>query len=194
MKALTQIIREIAPVSDAAIAEISAHICEISLKKKETLVKEGSCCPYVFFLRSGILRCFHDSEDGKEDIIWFATEGDAVASMHSVFKKLPAIGNIEAITPAQLYKISYADLESLFLKHHELANWGRLLAEEELYCLERRYSYTGYGDAYNRFRAFMRMRPIEMVREIPLKYIAAYLDIAPQTLSKLRRRYAKDNN
>lgn len=193
MKDLYGIIREIAPVSDAAIDDISAHACEISLKKKEILIAEGSYCPYMFFLKSGILRCFHNSEDGKEDIIWFATEGDAVASMHSIFKKLPAIGNIEAITPAQLYKISYADLEQLYLKHHELANWGRLLAEEELYCLERRYSYTGCGDAYNRFRAFMRMRPIEMIKDIPLKYIAAYLDITPQTLSKLRKRYAKDN-
>ena len=88
--------------------------------------------------------------------------------------------------------ITKADLERLFESSIELANWGRLIAYGELFTLERRYSFVGTGDAYSRYKAFMQMRPQEDIQQIPLKHIASYLGIAPQTLSRMRRIYARE--
>lgn len=189
MEDFYQIVRSIYPVSDPVLSDMCQYVHGLSLSKGDLLIREGTCDSRLYFIRKGLLRSYHWDGD-REDTLWFATEGDAVASMHARFCNQPAIANIEALVSTSLYFISRTDLDSLFDRHHELANWGRRLAEEELYCLERRYGYVGCGDAYSRYCAFMRMRPVDMIQEIPLKYVASYLGIAPQTLSKLRLRYA----
>ena len=83
-------------------------------------------------------------------------------------------------------------MESVFRKSNDLANWGRIVAFEEIYALERRYTYVGTGDAYSRFKSFIEMRSMDVIRQIPLKYIASYLGITPQTLSRMRRRFARE--
>lgn len=188
MEVFSKIVRSVCPVSDEVITDFYHHVSRVELSKGQMLIREGKFNSDLYLIEKGILRAFHYWDD-KEDTLWFATPGDAVASMHSFYKGETAIANIEALTDCRLFRISHSDLNELFGRYHELANWGRLLAEEELYCLERRYRYIGSGDAYTRYCSFMQMRPVEVIREIPLKYIASYLGIAPQTLSKLRMRY-----
>lgn len=188
---LADIIRNIYPVSDQGIEKVKACTQILHLKKGETFIKEGVKNDYLYFIREGLLRSF-SYDDDREDILWFAVAGDAVASMHSLFKGLPAISSVQTLMATDLYQVSKADAEALFSGSHELANWGRMLAYEELYALERRYKYVGVGDAYTRYKSFMQMRSKEMVRQIPLKYIASYLGITPQTLSKMRLKYVKE--
>lgn len=188
---LKEIIRSIYPVSDEEIKKIELRTRILHFKKGEIFIKEGVKNEYLYFIKDGLVRSFSYNDD-KEDILWFAVTGDAIASMYSLFKGLPAISSVQALTPIDLYQISKSDAEELFADSHELANWGRMIAYEELYALERRYKYIGSGDAYARYKSFMEMRPKEVVQQIPLKYIAAYLGITPQTLSKMRLKYVKE--
>ena len=138
-----------------------------------------------------MLRFFH-VENEKDHTICFAGRGDAVASLHSYMRGEPSICNMEALTKVELFKFSKRDFEKMTAASAELANWVRTLAFTELFTLERRYSYVGTGDAYARYKAFMQMRPQEDIQKIPLKYIASYLGITPQTLSRMRRIYAHE--
>lgn len=191
MNVFSDIIRAMYPVSDESIGKLWAHAEIITLQKGEFLIKDGTVNRNLYLIKSGLLRSFH-LEGDREDTLWFATDGDAVASMHSIFAKSPAIADIIVLTETTLFQIPWTTLETLYEQCHDLANWGRRIAEEELYCLEHRYRILGTGDAYSRFRAFMNLRPNSFIREIPLKDIASYLGMTPQTLSKLRARYAAE--
>lgn len=188
---LEEIIGSIYPVPAEEVAKVAACAELIKIGRGEAIVEQGRRNDHYYFVREGLLRSYCDN-DGREDTLWFAVTGDAIGSMHSIYKGLPAISSIEALVRTELYRIPKADMDALFRESKHLANWGYNLAIEELYSLERRYLYIGKGDAYTRFRQFIEMRDAEVIQQIPLKYIAAYLNITPQTLSKLRMKYAKE--
>lgn len=188
---IREIVRSVYPVSEEWIEKVEACATLMHLKKGEVFIKQGVKNEYFYFVKEGLLRSFSPDGD-KENILWFAVSGDIVASMHSIFMGEPAISSVQALVPSDLYKISRTDMEALYEASHELANWGRVVAYEELFALERRYRYIGQGDAYSRYKSFIQMRSTEVVQQIPLKYIAAYLGITPQTLSKIRLKYARE--
>ena len=75
-------------------------------------------------------------------------------------------------------------------ENHDLAFWMRNVLIEQVYAFERRYVYLGTYDAYARYEQFIKMRP-ELFTRIPLKYLAQYLKITPQTLSRIRKEYSR---
>ncbi len=192
---LDEIVRIYYPVSDAGMKALQEVASLIQLRKGEILIHQcdmgGGKDDNIYFVKNGLLRSFHE-ENGEDDTMWFATTGDAVASMHSFYANLPAIASIEALIDTALYCVAKEDLDRLFSESKELVTWGYRLAVEALYSLERRYRYIGMGDAYMRYKRFMEMRQKEVIQQIPLKYIASYLNIAPQTLSRLRRKLARE--
>lgn len=191
---LDEIVRIYHPVSDAGIDALQNAAELICFKKGDVIIKQNSTgdkSSSIYIIKSGVLRSFHE-ENGDSDTIWFATSGDLVASMHPFYANLPAIANIEALVNSTAYRISKKDFDNLLSESQELATWAYKIAIEAIFALERRYSYIGNGDAYMRYKRFMEMRQKEVIQQIPLKYIAEYLKIAPQTLSKLRKLHAKE--
>lgn len=193
MKELNEIVRTLYPVSDEALGLLANHAQIKTIRKGKLLVTEGKTNSHFYLVKNGLLRFYHiDETEEKEDTICFAITGDVVASLHSYFAGKPAMCNVEALVDTDLFEFSKENLEFIFKESNDLANWGRILAFEEIYTLERRYTYVGTGDAYSRYKSFFEMRPTEITRQIPLKYIASYLGVTPQTLSKMRRRFAKE--
>lgn len=190
MKELADIIRMVYPISDADIELLKPIVSLKELSKNELLFVEGVNNNNFYVVKTGLMRFYH-VDDGKDYTICFAGKGGAVASLHSYLFNKPSMCNIEAVTEASLYEFPKDKLEALVTKSIHLSNWVRLMAFEELYTLERRFTYVGTGDAYSRYIAFMQMRPQNEIQEIPLKYIASYLRITPQTLSKMRKKYVK---
>ena len=165
-----------------------ARICAFG--KGERLVEQGCRCNDIFFLAEGICRSLYE-EDGKEDTRWFATEGDVVTSLTAIHRREPAIFSIEAITPVKCYAIGYSDMEELLEREDDIKRWALEIFAESLYVLERRYVIIGTGDARSLYEALLKGRPQEMLNCIPLKYIAQYLKITQETLSRVRKAYAK---
>lgn len=191
MNSFATTIRMVHAMSDESLIKLKQIASEKRFAKGEAIFTEGEVNNRFYVVKKGLLRFFHIN-DNRDYTICFAGQGGIVASLHSYFCDKPAMCSIEAVTDVTLYQFQKEKLEQLFSESAEVANWGRLIAYQELYTLERRFTYVGTGDAYSRYKAFMQMRPIEEIREIPLKHIASYLHITPQTLSKMRRRYVRE--
>lgn len=185
---LSEIVRAVHSMSDAGIALLEKQVESVHFRKGEILIREGKVCDKIFLIRSGVLRNFANDEDGGEDTRWFAYAGDPIASMFSLSEKLPAIASVEALTDCDAYVVESEFLFTIIKSSHEWAEWISYLLIDGLYVLERRYTFLGRGDALTRYTNFMKMRPSWMVNCIPLKYIASYLGITPQTLSHIRRK------
>lgn len=193
MNELTKLIRTLYPVSDEAANLLNCYARNKSISKGDALIVKGEVNSHLYILRKGLLRFYSINEDGdKEDTICFAMAGETIASLHSYFAGLPAICTIEALSDSELFEFSKEDMETIFKKSLDLANWARIIAFEKMYALERRYMYIGTGDAFSRYKSFINMRPAEIIRHVQLRHIASYLKITPQTLSRIRRRFAKE--
>lgn len=179
------------PVSQEGIDLLKPYLQTKTLKKDEILIHENKRNRNFYLVKEGLVRSFHYEKE-VEDTLWFATSGDAFCSMRSYFYNAPGISTTEALMETELFYIEHDELEKLFSQSLELANWGRILAFEEIDALEWKYNQLGNGDAYSRYKAFLKMRPPEIIMQIPQKHIASYLGITPSTLSRIRLRLLKE--
>lgn len=187
---IADMIREVAPMSDEGLSLLEDLLIPESVPAGTMIIKEGVTSRYLYFINSGCLRNFALEEDGHEQTRWFATDGDLVASMYSFAAGEPAIASVEALTDVELHKVRIHDIKQLIVDNHEWAVWACRYLADGLYVLERRYTFLGHGDAMTRYLNLQKMRTFEILNKIPLQYIASYLGITPQTLSRIRRRLA----
>ncbi|MDE6410179.1 MAG: Crp/Fnr family transcriptional regulator [Muribaculaceae bacterium] len=190
---LKKALRMVHPISDDAIEELKALLVPFNVEKGGQLIAQGVVARDLFIILEGSLRCY-TLVDGIEYTRWFATPGDVVTSMFSYCHNLPASSTIAALSNAHGYSIRIEDVKRLISTNSEWAQWSIKYIMEGLFILERRQTLLGYGDAQSRYLNFLRARSVETVNNIPLQYIASYLGMTPQTLSRVRRRIARDPN
>lgn len=178
--------------SDSVI-NLMSSICEhIQCKRGEILVAQGKRSHHFYIIKEGLCRSFYTGEK-YEDTNLFAKDGDIIGSIASYFRGEPAHFSIEALTPMDVLRVSFEDLRKAISENSELSAWLRDLLFGQLNALERRYTYrSGRGDAYHRYVSMIEKWPHKRFNDIPLKHIAQYLQITPQMLSKIRRRYLSE--
>ena len=190
---LQEALRQVHPLSDAAIKELTQYLVPFSLEKGGQIVAQGVVTRDIFILLEGTLRCY-TLVDGIEYTRWFATPGDVVTSMFSYCHNMSASSTIAALTNAHGYSIRIEDAKRLLASNNEWAQWALAYLLEGFFVLERRQTLLGYGDAQSRYLNFLRARSAATFNNIPLQHIASYLGMTPQTLSRVRRKLARDPN
>ena len=136
-------------------------------------------------IKKGIWRAYYLA-DRIENSLWFATPGDAAFSSWGYVDDKPSQVNIESVNDSTAYCISKAKLEALFAHSIEMANFGRKIFEREILSVDA--STLAYGTpptAKERYLTLMEENP-ELLQDVPLKYLASYLYITPQSLSRIR--------
>lgn len=190
---LQEALRQVHPMSDAAIEEMKQYLVPFKLEKGGQLVTQGVVSRDLYILLEGTLRCY-TLVDGIEYTRWFATPGDVVTSMFSYCHNLPASSTISALSNAHGYSMRNEDAKKLIATNSEWAQWALAYLMEGFFVLERRQTLLGYGDAQSRYLNFLRARSATTFNNIPLQHIASYLGMTPQTLSRIRRKIARDPN
>ena len=122
--------------------------------------------------------------------VWFASEGEAIFSSWGYIENTPSLVSIEAMCDSELYGISKAKLESFYASSAELANFGRRLFEQQFLGLENWIISGGSPRAKERYLTLLEENP-ELLQYVPLKHIASYLWITPQSLSRIRAGLGK---
>lgn len=187
---LKEILRATYPVADATVTEIE-NLCEpIDVRKGEEIVRQGEVCRYLFFVLEGLFRVKFKNGH-REETICFGIDGDPFTSVHSLMRDEAALYSFEAIENSKCLRLPLMTLRKLKEENTEILRWLEALLEEQIYAFERRYFHLGTADAYTRYKTFISLRA-EIVNRIPLKYIAQYINVKPETLSRLRARYAKE--
>lgn len=174
--------RRIYPLSDQALELLLQNVEEVGFRKGEQVVTEGERCGYVYFVKEGLVRvCV--LRDGKDMTLWFTGQGGQVAGYTETLSAL----NVEVLEDSVLLKMSAARLEGLYEGSLELANWGRKMAEHYLSEYEHYFTYYSGIDARAQYERLLREYP-DLIRKVPLKHIASYLQITPQSLSRIRAK------
>lgn len=157
---------------------------QVILSKGEYLVREGNRCRHLYFLEQGALRGYYNLEE-KEITHWFAFSQDFVTSFHSFITGQPAVENIQLLEGSILWAISKEKMNRLLNTYHELERLLRIAYENYYIRLEERFVNAQFKTAAERYQELLQKTP-HMIERVPLGYIASYLGISPETLSRIR--------
>jgi CRP-like cAMP-binding protein len=179
-------IKKYSPLSNEAQLALQGCFEQVILSKNEFLLTEGKISRHLYFLEQGALRGFYNA-DGKEITHWFAFEEDFVTSFHSFTTQEPAVENIQLIEGSVLWCISKETLTDLFNQYHEIERLVRIAYEKYYIRLEERFVNAQFKTATERYEDLLHHRP-HILERVPLGYIASYLGISQETLSRIRSK------
>ncbi|NSL87934.1 Crp/Fnr family transcriptional regulator [Chitinophaga solisilvae] len=158
---------------------------DVSFQTGDYLSPAGKNASAIYYLTGGIVRAF-TLHDGKDICMDFAFPGMFTCSYASFITQTPAIVSLEAVTPVTGYAFHYENLQDLYRRSHTCEKAGRLIAEQQyLRKYQRELDFLQLS-AQERYLQLLRQHP-EVVQHIPIKQIASYLGIEPQSLSRIRK-------
>lgn len=164
----------------------SSKLEQVNLNKRTILVKKGEVENYLSFISNGIARVFIPKEEN--DITFgFLFDNDFMSAYDSFLTRLPSEYACETLTNTTLWRINYDDLQEVY----EKTACGNLIGRkmnEVIYLIKSKRELAFLNKtAEERYMDLFKDRP-ELFELIPLKYVASYIGVTPQALSRIRKR------
>ncbi len=155
----------------------------LHLNRKEFLIQEGEVERYIYLVKSGALRAFNHLDE-EEHTIRFAYTGSLFGSISSYFTGEPSELAIQALRESHIWQLPKADFENYLMGSPErLAHYNSLLKELVVSFFDRELDLLCKGPS-QRIERLLKRSP-QVFQEVPHKYIASYLRMSPETLSRL---------
>jgi CRP-like cAMP-binding protein len=186
MELLYQTIRTYISLRASEEQVVSNLFQKRSLEQGEHLLISGNTCRYVSFIESGLVRYYSmDSDDEKT--YYFSSEGEFVCDYESFLPQVPSSKNIQALENSQLYQISHHNLQELYLRLTHGERLGRLAIEQVFVNVIQQVTSLYNDSPEVRYQQFIRSYP-KIAQRVPQYYIASYVGVRPQSLSRIRKR------
>lgn len=179
-------IKSLYPISSATERMLVDSVIVCRFPRKHLLVKTGEYCRSAYFIEKGMTRSYW-LVDGNEITTSFSGEGDIVFSMDELYYNKVSEEYVEALEDMVAYKIGIGDLLELFRTNIEIANWGRIIHQNEYRRLHRFHRDRLTLSAGERYVEFRKQFP-QVCQRVQLGYIASYLGTTLPTLSRLRSK------
>ena len=152
--------------------------------KNEMILREGETCTNIYWVVKGLVRQFY-FKNGKEVTEYMATESSIVMCIESLFLEQPTHLQIKAIEPTVLIALPKVDLEAVAMKSVNIQILYRKILEESLILSQIHADMLRFESAQDRYQKLIKRQP-QLVLRAPLVYIASYLQMTPETLSRVR--------
>lgn len=189
MKTFSEILHEKYGLSASESEQLLAQMERLTYRKGEHIVREGERNSSLYLVAQGIWRG-HYLRDGVDISLWFASEGDTLFSSWSYVADRPSLTSIEAMSDSTVFRISKQKMETFFASSIAFANIGRIILERQFLDMENWMINGGAAQAKQRYLALLELNP-ELLQHVPLKHIASYLMITPQSLSRIRAELSR---
>lgn len=171
-------------LSDAAYASLRQSASFQKAPKGRRLLQAGAIQQKLFFLESGLMRAYR-LIDGKEYTHYFFVEQWFVTDFKSYLSERAGELYVEALTDVTYYEFQKAPLLQLYTQYHELEALGRIIAEQAYLKMVERLVDFQTQPLKERYHQLIDQQP-DLFREVPQKYIASYLGVAEQSLSRIK--------
>ena len=179
-----QVLLSIAPLSPETIADIERCLTEVHFPKHTLIVQESALSNKMYFVIKGAVRAFNFHQ-GKEYTDWFIFENMFMCSLLSFFGGLPSAQNIETLEACDMLVLTREQLNSLCDKHHDMQKLNSLILTHGLVSLQQNIIDQRFKTAQERYVILLKTFP-QIIQRVPLKYIASYLGVTQETLSRIR--------
>lgn len=161
-----------------------------TIGKKEYYFKAGVVCCHKAYVNKGCLRTYVIDEKGHERVVQLALEDWWVGDLDSVYSGEIGTNFVQTVEDCELLEISIEDFKSLENKIPKLKQWYTVkLARKTIQSMKGMVEMKALSPQ-ERYLNLMKNRP-EVFQRFPLQYIASFLNIEPQSLSRLRNRLSR---
>jgi CRP/FNR family transcriptional regulator, anaerobic regulatory protein len=163
-----------------------SFLTPVVLKKKEFFTRQGEACKYLAYVNSGCLRAYYTDNKGDDFTMYFAFQNWWTGDKTSFYSQTSSRFSVQALEDTEVFRA-------------DKTNWEKALSEipvfEKWYLVKTRKSYEAAQQklidnqtesAEEKYRKLLKNAP-EIVQRIPQHYIASYLGIKPQSLSRIRK-------
>lgn len=156
------------------------------IEKKELIAQNGRVCQKALFVSEGYFRFYHIDTKGNEITSDFYFAPSFITSYTSFITGKPSFVNVQAMNDLEVLEFTKTDLYNLYAKYPKIERLGRLIAESIAISSEEHLFLLLNQTAEMRYKRLLELNP-QYVTTIPLQYIASYLGITQETLSRMRK-------
>ena len=152
--------------------------------KGELILKEGSVCRDILYIDSGLIRQFYH-KNGRIVTEHLGVDGGIIMCIESLFREEPTKLQVEALETSMCYLLPKRKLEEVALHNVNIQILYRKILEESLILSQVHADLVRFETAHDRYKKLCKLMP-KVVLRAPLNYIANYLQMTPETLSRVR--------
>lgn len=163
---------------------LESVLVPMKFAKGEIILKEGDVCEHVYYVERGLTRQFY-FKNGKELTEHIGVEHCIVMCIESLFMEKPTHLQLEALEPTLIYAMPKRKLEEVALHNVNIQILFRKILEESLIISQVHADMLRFETAQDRYLKLCKLSP-QVVLRAPLVYVASYLQMTPETLSRVR--------
>ncbi|MFZ1749894.1 MAG: Crp/Fnr family transcriptional regulator [Saprospiraceae bacterium] len=188
MDELRRYIEIFASVDEKDWIIFSSHLQKRILPKKSTFLTVGQIEYNISFIEKGEVRLYIPKENPEKEItIGFSFQSEFISAYDSFLTRTPSLYQLETLSETTLWSITYDELQEVY-KTTVIGNTiGRFIAEKLFLLKSKRQQALLNETPEQRYLNLFSDRP-NLIKQIPLKYIASYIGVTPQALSRIRKR------
>ena len=189
-KFLLDTIRQIINLDKEAEESITTSFKELEIKKGDYFLKEGEPNLLLGFIVNGLVRIYITKKEDEQSCIDFSKEGEFITVYESFLQKGISTQSIQAIEDTTLLVINNNDLQNLYQNIPNGDKLGRIVIEKRFIELAKQLYSIYLHNSEQRYLHFVKTYP-DLLQRIPQYYIASFVGVKPQSLSRIRKRLAK---
>ncbi len=178
-------INSIAPITDQDWHLFEKRLIYKEFSKNEILLNAGDIEQYIYFMTEGITRIFQHKND-TEYTLRFNFPISAFNSYVSFISQTPSLISVETLTNIKVFRMSYQNIQSLYDESKNAERVGRKMIELIYMQREMKELQLHSRTAEDYYCDLLRTNK-ELIQQIPQKYLASYLGITPESLSRIRK-------
>ena len=163
---------------------LESILVPLKFAKNEMILREGETCTNIYWVVKGLVRQYY-YKNGKELTEYMASENTIVMCIESLFREQPTHLQIKALEPTIMIALPKAELEAVAMKSVNIQILFRKILEESLILSQHHADMLRFESAQDRYAKLVKNQP-QLVLRAPLVYIASYLQMTLETLSRVR--------
>ncbi|GAB3642596.1 Crp/Fnr family transcriptional regulator [Spirosoma arcticum] len=184
---LLTLMRSLVTVTEADRVLLEAFFKPIAVVQHTRLVEPGQVARQLYFINQGYVRVFSTEDNGNEVTSHLNCQPGFITAFDSFIHQSPSTTCVECLTDCQLLAISRPNLDQLYLQSQHVAEFSRLIFEQSVSYNEQRAKDLVTLTAEQRYLKLLHHQP-DIVQNVPLQYIASFIGIKPESLSRIRRQ------